>query len=64
MQFSITFAVISSLSVVLAAQSNPFAKSDHEKVLNRQKRFLIFPGGGVAKFVGKVESSLIESFGK
>lgn len=63
MKFSISFAVILSLGVVQAGRTNSFEKSEHERLLHRQKRFLIFPGGGTAKFVGKIESTVIERLG-
>ncbi|CAO1347330.1 unnamed protein product [Diamesa serratosioi] len=45
---------IGALNTILALTtiSNPLEKSENELIFNRQKRFLIFPNGGTAKFVG------------
>ena len=45
---------LATLNTILASRTipNPLEKSESELILNRQKRFLIFPNGGTAKFVG------------
>lgn len=45
---------LATLNTILASRTipNPLEKSASELILNRQKRFLIFPNGGTAKFVG------------
>jgi hypothetical protein len=42
------------LSAVFASRTQLKDPTNDEKVLHRQKRFLIFPGGGTAKFVGEI----------
>lgn len=42
-----------ALSSVFAGREELKEPENNEKVLHRQKRFLIFPGGGTAKFVCK-----------
>ena len=48
-----------ALNCIFAAQTRLQNPENREKVLNRQKRFLIFPQGGVAKFVSKLFMILI-----
>lgn len=50
------FVLSISLNLVIGEQTVLTQKSQNERLLQRQKRFLIFPGGGVAKFVGKLRN--------
>lgn len=52
-EFSRVFLLSLALSLIFAARSELKEPENDEKVLHRQKRFLIFPGGGTAKFVGE-----------
>ncbi|CRL08702.1 CLUMA_CG021269, isoform A [Clunio marinus] len=52
LRFSIIFLFSSFNNLIFAARTNSFGLQSHERKLSREKRFLIFNNGGVAKFIG------------
>jgi hypothetical protein len=52
--FTFCLLILLAFDLSLSERKSFLNKSENEKhLLSRQKRFLIFPGGGVAKYVGE-----------